>query len=109
MKRLAVALVASAMVLVPSAAFAKSSAWTAPVPTGCVPISAGSNQCKTNVGHYDVIEAEASLIKNMKAAGWTQRYSDVCRSNDGFVKGSVKVCYRVAALDTGSYWTGFFG
>ena len=87
--------------------------WPYPVPTGCVSIS--STQCQTNVGHYDVTEAEQSLDANMAADGWTKRYSSVCRTNTGYTKGSTNVCYRVGVLSDanfqtiGSQWSGFIG
>src|SRR6476619_1437112 len=90
-----------------------SGTWPYPVPTGCVSIS--PTQCRTNVGHFDVTEAEQSLAANMAAAGWTQRYSPVCRSNIGYQKGTTKVCYRVGVLEDanhqaiGSQWNGFIG
>lgn len=90
-----------------------SSSWPYPVPTGCVAIS--STACRTNVGHYDVIEAEKSLDANMAAAGYTKGYSSVCRSNLGYTKGSTKVCYRVGIVTDanfqtiGSQWNGFKG
>jgi len=87
--------------------------WPYPVPTGCVSIS--PTQCQTNVGHYDVTEAEQSLDANMAADGWTKRYSPVCRSNIGYNKGSINVCYRVGVVSDanfqaiGSQWSGFMG
>jgi len=98
---------------VASASFASSSTWPYPVPTGCVSIS--STQCRTNVGHYDVVEAEASLDANMAAAGYTKGYSATCRSNLGYSKGKTRVCYRVGIVENsnfqaiGSQWNGFRG
>ncbi|MBX7099638.1 MAG: hypothetical protein K1X89_18115 [Myxococcaceae bacterium] len=92
---------------------ASSSSWPYPVPTGCVSIS--STACRTNVGHYDVTEAERSLDANMAAAGYTKGYSSVCRTNTGYTKGSTKVCYRVGVVTDsnfqaiGSQWNGFKG
>ncbi|MBK7859860.1 MAG: hypothetical protein IPJ65_14800 [Archangiaceae bacterium] len=89
-----------------------SGTWAYPVPTGCVSVS--PTACRTNVGHYDVIQAEASLVANMIAAGWTQKYSNyaLCRTNDAFFKGTTKVCYKVGIVEDanhqviGSQWTG---
>jgi hypothetical protein len=90
-----------------------TSTWPYPVPTGCVAYT--STACRTNVGHYDVTEAGASLDANMAAAGYTKGYTPLCRNNYGFTKGTTKVCYRVGVLEDssfqaiGSQWTGFKG
>ncbi|CAN5184478.1 hypothetical protein BH11MYX1_BH11MYX1_05250 [soil metagenome] len=91
---------------------ALSSSWPYPVPTGCVALASVPSRCQTNVGHYDVTEAGASLDANAAAAGYTKGYSALCRTNYGYTKGNAKVCYTVGVVSDanfqaiGSQWNG---